>query len=59
MFVNPYDEVDELLKTEREDAIKKEQDEAAKEKRQEKKKKAEGLKVFKSGVGKYINAAAQ
>ena len=60
VFVNPYDEVDEQLKKEREEAVQKQKDEAEKQKKQERKKAAEAApRVFKSGVGKYINSAAQ
>lgn len=62
IFVNPYDEVDEQLKTEREDAAEKkraEEEERRKEdlrNRTGKKKEKEGAKnpVYRGGVGKFI-----
>ncbi|XP_030753775.1 RING-type E3 ubiquitin-protein ligase PPIL2 [Sitophilus oryzae] len=53
IFVNPYDEADEILAKEREDELNRE-----KKEQEEKKKKMlrnTPLKAFKSGVGKYIN----
>lgn len=52
IFVNPYDEADEILSKEREELSKE------KEKVEEERKKVARdtpLKAFKSGVGKYIN----
>lgn len=59
VFVNPYDEVDEMLKNEREEAIKKEAEEkkAAKIKRTVKPKDTAPT-VYRSGVGKYISPSA-
>lgn len=52
VFVDPYQEADELLQKEREEAKKAEENEKSK---LEVKKEAPPLKVYRSGVGKYIN----
>ena len=59
MFVNPYDDVDDQLRKEREEAIVKEGEEREKERRRPVTKKEAEPKVFKAGVGKYINPATQ
>ncbi|EFA10186.1 RING-type E3 ubiquitin-protein ligase PPIL2 [Tribolium castaneum] len=53
VFVNPFEEADEQLAKEREEELKRQ-----KEEEEAKRRKAEAqktLKVYKSGVGKYIN----
>ena len=52
VFVDPYQEADDLLQKEREEARKAEELE---NKKAEIKKEALPLKVYRSGVGKYIN----
>ncbi|EEB16795.1 conserved hypothetical protein [Pediculus humanus corporis] len=52
VFVDPYQEADDLLQKEREEARKAEELE---NKKAEIKKEAPPLKVYRSGVGKYIN----
>ena len=61
VFVDPYEEADEVLKKEREEDIQKAKEEKAKlEKERKKKVEMESSpKVYKSGVGKYINLDAQ
>lgn len=52
VFVDPFEEADEMLKKEREKATKNLQE---KEKRETASKQKEKPTVFKSGVGKYVN----
>lgn len=62
VFVNPYEEVDELLKTERTEALAKAAEEAAAAIRKPARKSSDDEskpKVFKSGIGKYINPHLQ
>jgi len=59
VFVNPFDEADEDLKKEREAAVNQEISDRKKDTRKTAEKKDSHLKVFKSGVGKYINPATQ
>lgn len=54
VFVDPYQEADELLSKEREESKKLEE---SKLKKKEEKKPAKPLHAFHSGVGKYINLA--
>lgn len=56
VFVNPYDEVDQMLKSEREAAKQKEEDEKKKAAAKLKSSKSQDSapKVFGTGVGKYI-----
>ncbi|KAK3579828.1 hypothetical protein CHS0354_029558 [Potamilus streckersoni] len=59
VFVNPYDEVDEELRKEREDELSRQVKEAAEKKKVGKKKDDNDKpKTFKQGVGKYINPSA-
>nr|CAH7713098.1 unnamed protein product [Callosobruchus chinensis] len=53
IFVNPYDEADEELAKERQEDLEARQREEAKQKQKTQSQKE--LKVFRSGVGKYIN----
>ncbi|XP_041348472.1 RING-type E3 ubiquitin-protein ligase PPIL2-like [Gigantopelta aegis] len=57
VFVNPFDEADEMLQQERDDEVEREKNakEAELKKKMRKKMDEEGQKVFKTGVGKYIN----
>ncbi|ELT92391.1 hypothetical protein CAPTEDRAFT_102535 [Capitella teleta] len=60
VFVNPYDAADEQLKAERASATEKDLErERAKVKAAEEKMKPKEPKVFKTGIGKYINSATQ
>ena len=59
MFVNPFDDADEDLRKEREAAVSRETSDRKKDTRKTAEKKDSHLKVFKSGVGKYINPATQ
>ena len=52
VFVDPYQEADEQIAKEREEAKKAEEEE---KKKAVAKKPAAPLKVFRSGIGKYIN----
>ncbi|XP_043482019.1 RING-type E3 ubiquitin-protein ligase PPIL2 [Leptopilina heterotoma] len=55
VFVDPYEEADELLAKERRQALE-EAEKLAKEAKRKSNSKADGtLKVYKAGVGKYIN----
>lgn len=56
IFVDPFQEADEQLAKERSDELEKQQKAAADEKKR--KERAQPLKVFRSGVGKYLNTAA-
>lgn len=56
IFVDPYQEADEQLAKERADELEKQQKAAADE--QKRKERAQPLKVFRSGVGKYLNTTA-
>ncbi|XP_070205955.1 RING-type E3 ubiquitin-protein ligase PPIL2-like [Littorina saxatilis] len=59
VFVNPYEEADELLGKEREDEKERERAEGEAAKRKKRDAKADtGPRVFKQGIGKYINSAA-
>lgn len=53
VFVDPYEEADEILAKERAEEIQKQAAEA--EEKKKKIKAAQQLTVFKSGIGKYIN----
>ncbi|KAL8584776.1 hypothetical protein ACOMHN_035695 [Nucella lapillus] len=59
IFVNPYEEADKQLAKEREEEIaqQKAEEEAAKRKKRESKADA-GPRVYKQGIGKFINSAA-
>jgi peptidyl-prolyl cis-trans isomerase-like protein 2 len=61
VFVNPYDEVDEMLKVEREEALSKAAAEvAARQQRFMRRTDDNGQpRAFKSGIGKYINPHIQ
>lgn len=52
VFVDPYQEADDQIAKEREEAKKAEEEEL---KKAQLKKPAPALKVFRSGIGKYIN----
>lgn len=56
IFVDPFQEADEQLAKERSDEIEKQLKAAADEKKR--KERAQPLKVFRSGVGKYLNTTA-
>lgn len=56
IFVDPFAEADEQLAKERADELEKQQKAVADE--QKRKERAQPLKVFRSGVGKYLNTAA-
>ncbi|KAJ3642264.1 hypothetical protein Zmor_025065 [Zophobas morio] len=56
VFVNPFEEADEQLAKEREEEAKRQREEEAMKKRKLEAQKT--LKVYKSGVGKYINLEA-
>lgn len=56
IFVDPFQEADEQLAKERADELEKQQKAAADEKKR--KERAQPLKVFRSGVGKYLNTTA-
>lgn len=56
IFVDPFQEADEQLMKERADEIEKQQKAVADEKKR--KERAQPLKVFRSGVGKYLNTTA-
>ncbi|XP_059168026.1 RING-type E3 ubiquitin-protein ligase PPIL2-like [Physella acuta] len=59
VFSNPYDEADEQLKKEREEDLEKQKREKDEEiKKQKKKTEEPTVKVYKQGVGKYINSTA-
>ncbi|KAH9524189.1 hypothetical protein Btru_053755 [Bulinus truncatus] len=58
VFTDPYEEADEQLKKEREEELEKQQQETEKEKKNKKKTDEVKIKVYKQGVGKYINSAA-
>lgn len=53
IFVDPYQEADEQLAKERQDDLEKQQKAILDEKKR--KEKAQPLKLFRSGVGKYLN----
>ncbi|KAL3856896.1 hypothetical protein ACJMK2_011602 [Sinanodonta woodiana] len=57
VFVNPYDEVDEELRKEREDELSRQAKEEA-DKKKVVKKDDDKQKTFKQGIGKYINPSA-
>lgn len=56
IFVDPFQEADEMLAKERADEIDKQQKVVTDEKKR--KERAQPLKVFRSGVGKYLNTTA-
>lgn len=56
IFVDPFQEADEQLAKERAEELEKQQKAAADE--QKRKERAQPLKVFRSGVGKYLNTTA-
>lgn len=53
IFVDPYQEADEQLVNERQEELEKQQKAILEEKKR--KEKAKPLKVFRSGIGKYLN----
>lgn len=55
IFVDPFQEADEMLAKERSDEIEKQQKAVADEKKR--KERAQPLKVYRSGVGKYLSTA--
>lgn len=57
IFVDPFQEADEMLAKERADDIEKQQKAVAEEKKR--KERAQPLKVFRSGVGKYLNTTSE
>lgn len=59
VFVNPFDDVDEQLRKEREAALAQEASDREKDTRKPAQKKDSQPKVFKAGIGKYINPAKQ
>ncbi|XP_055324360.1 RING-type E3 ubiquitin-protein ligase PPIL2 [Sitodiplosis mosellana] len=56
LFVDPFQEADEMLAKERADELEKQQKAVADEKKRKERNKP--LTVFRSGVGKYLNTAA-
>lgn len=56
IFVDPFQEADEQLAKERSDELERQQKAVADEKKR--KERAQPLKVFRSGVGKYLNTTA-
>lgn len=56
IFVDPFQEADEQLAKERSDELEKQQKAISDEKKR--KERAQPLKVFRSGVGKYLNTSA-
>lgn len=56
IFVDPFQEADEQLAKERSDELEKQLKAVADEKKR--KERAQPLKVFRSGVGKYLNTTA-
>ncbi|KAK7494081.1 hypothetical protein BaRGS_00014739 [Batillaria attramentaria] len=59
VFVNPYEEADEQLAKERAEELERQKSEEAAAKRKKMESKADtGPRVFKQGIGKYINSAA-
>lgn len=56
IFVDPFQEADEQLAKERADELEKQQKAAADE--QKRKERAQPLKIFRSGVGKYLNTTS-
>lgn len=59
VFADPYEEADEQLKKEREEELERQKKQEAEEKKKKTKTMPDtGPKVFKSGIGKYINTAA-
>lgn len=56
IFVDPFQEADEMLAKERSDEIEKQQKAVADEKKR--KERAQPLKVYRSGVGKYLSTAS-
>lgn len=58
VFVDPFQEADEQLAAERTAEMQRLAEEASKSKRTEKNEKADVLKVYRSGVGKYIKMNA-
>uniref|UniRef100_A0A0B7A8V7 RING-type E3 ubiquitin transferase n=1 Tax=Arion vulgaris TaxID=1028688 RepID=A0A0B7A8V7_9EUPU len=59
VFADPYEEADEQLKTEREEELEKERVKEEEKKKALNKKEDGGPKVYKQGIGKYINASAK
>lgn len=55
IFVDPFQEADEMLAKERADELEKQQKAVADEKKR--KERAQPLKVYRSGVGKYLSTA--
>lgn len=55
IFVDPFQEADEMLAKERADEIEKQQKAVADEKKR--KERAQPLKVYRPGVGKYLSTA--
>lgn len=58
VFADPYEEADEQLKAEREEDLEKQRKEEEEKKKKLKPKQDSGPKIYKSGVGKYINSVA-
>lgn len=59
VFVNPYEEADEQLAKERADELERQKAEEAAARRKKLESKGDsGPRVFKQGIGKYINATA-
>lgn len=56
IFVDPFQEADEMLAKERAEELEKQQKAVVEE--QKRKERAQPLKVFRSGVGKYLNTAS-
>lgn len=58
VFTDPYEEADEQLKKERAEEIERQKVEEEEKRKKTSKKGDTGPKIFKQGVGKYINASA-
>lgn len=56
IFVDPYQEADEMLAKERADELEKQQKAAAEERKR--KERVQPLKVYRKGVGKYLNTGS-
>ncbi|CAB0035869.1 unnamed protein product [Trichogramma brassicae] len=55
IYVDPYEEVDEQLAKDRAEDLEKQAKEAAEKNKSKKKEKDNVLKVYRPGVGKYVN----
>lgn len=53
IFVDPYQEADEMLAKERADELEKKQKAEAEERKR--KERSQPLKIYRSGIGKYLN----